>query len=154
MSPVVSVLIANFNGGTYVLDALTSAARQSLRDIEIIFIDDASTDASLAIARDFARTDDRVRVIALEANSGPSGARNAGLAPARGRWAAILDSDDFMHPDRLERMLSTDPHATPLSIYSIIPLLVPDSGVPAKDPHSRCRKRGSGARKSRRLVGR
>ena len=39
MSPVVSVLIANFNGGTYVLDALTSAARQSLRDIEIIFID-------------------------------------------------------------------------------------------------------------------
>ena len=105
MSPVVSVLIANFNGGTYVLDALTSAARQSLRDIEIIFIDDASTDASLAIARDFARTDDRVRVIALEVNSGPSVARNAGLAAARGRWAAILDSDDFMHPDRLERML-------------------------------------------------
>ena len=105
MSPVVSVLIANFNGGTYVLDALTSAARQSLRDIEIIFIDDASTDGSLGIARDFARTDERVRVIALEANSGPSVARNAGLAAARGRWAAILDSDDFMHPDRLERML-------------------------------------------------
>ena len=105
MSPVVSVLIANFNGGTYVLDALTSAARQSLRDIEIIFIDDASTDASLSIARDFARTDDRVRIIALEANSGPSVARNAGLAAARGRWAAILDSDDFMHPDRLERLV-------------------------------------------------
>jgi glycosyltransferase involved in cell wall biosynthesis len=106
MSPVVSVLIANFNGGTYVLDALTSAARQSLRDIEIIFIDDASTDASLAIARDFARTDDRVRVISLDTNWGPAAARNAGLAAARGQWAAILDSDDFMHPDRLERLLA------------------------------------------------
>lgn len=106
MSPVVSVLIANFNGGTYVLDALTSAARQSLRDIEIIFVDDASTDASLAIARDFARTDCRVRIISLETNSGPGAARNAGLTAARGRWAAILDSDDFMHPDRLERLVA------------------------------------------------
>lgn len=105
MSPVVSVLIANFNGGTYVLDALTSAARQSLRDIEIIFVDDKSTDESLAIACDFARMDARVRAIALEANSGPGAARNAGLAAARGRWAAILDSDDFMHPDRLERLV-------------------------------------------------
>jgi succinoglycan biosynthesis protein ExoO len=106
MSPVVSVLIANYNGGTYVLDALTSAARQSLRDIEIIFIDDASTDASLAFARDFARTDERVRIIPLEANAGPAVARNAGLAASRGRWAAILDSDDFMHPDRLERLVA------------------------------------------------
>jgi succinoglycan biosynthesis protein ExoO len=101
MSPIVSVLIANFNGGAYVSDALASAARQSLRHIEIIFVDDASTDDSLAIARDFASGDDRVRIVSLETNSGPSAARNAGLAAAKGRWVAILDSDDFMHPDRL-----------------------------------------------------
>ena len=105
MVPVVSVLVANFNGGPYVLDALASAARQSLREIEIIFIDDASTDASPALARDFARSDDRVRVLSLQANSGPGAARNAGLAAAKGRWAAILDSDDFMHPQRLERLV-------------------------------------------------
>jgi succinoglycan biosynthesis protein ExoO len=105
MPPIVSVLIANFNGGAFVADALASAARQSLRDIEIIFVDDASTDESLAIARDFARGDGRVRIISLETNSGPSAARNAGLAAAQGRWVAILDSDDFMHPDRLDRLV-------------------------------------------------
>src|SRR5262249_54237969 len=105
MSPIVSVLIANFNGGAYVSDALASAARQSLRNIEIIFVDDASTDDSLAIARDFARSDERVHIVSLETNSGPSAARNAGLAAAQGRWVAILDSDDFMHPDRLARLV-------------------------------------------------
>jgi succinoglycan biosynthesis protein ExoO len=105
MSPIVSVLIANFNGGDYVSDALASAARQSLRDIEIIFVDDASTDDSLVIAREFARGDDRVRIVSLETNSGPSAARNAGLAAAKGRWVAILDSDDFIHPDRLARLV-------------------------------------------------
>ena len=105
MSPIVSVLVANFNGGAYVSDALASASRQSLRDIEIIFVDDASTDGSLAIARDFARGDDRVRIISLETNSGPSAARNAGLSAAKGRWVAILDSDDFMHPERLARLV-------------------------------------------------
>jgi succinoglycan biosynthesis protein ExoO len=105
MSPAVSVLIANFNAGRYLFDAIASASRQSLRDIEIIFVDDASTDDSLAIARALARDDARIRILPLSSNSGPSVARNAGLAAAKGKWLAVLDSDDMMHPDRLDRLL-------------------------------------------------
>jgi GT2 family glycosyltransferase/glycosyltransferase involved in cell wall biosynthesis len=106
MPPTVSVLIANYNGGDFVRDALLSTTRQTLKDIEVLFVDDASTDGSREIAEGVARDDARVRVIALERNSGPGAARNAGLAAARGTWIAILDSDDIMHPDRLSRLIA------------------------------------------------
>lgn len=106
MSPLVSVLIANYNGGAYLTDCLLTATQQSLCDIEIILVDDASTDGSAGIAREFARRDPRVRVIELQANSGPSLARNAGLAVAKGRWVAILDGDDMMHPNRLRALVA------------------------------------------------
>lgn len=105
--PIVSVLIANFNGERFLPDALASAQGQTLRDIEIIVIDDASSDSSREIANAAAREDSRVRVLAREARSGPGAARNAGLAAARGRWIAILDNDDLMHPSRLEHLVAT-----------------------------------------------
>ena len=103
--PVVSVIVANFNGEKFLPDALTSARAQTLRAIEIIVIDDASSDASLEIANSFARADDRIHVIAQKVRSGPGAARNAGLAVARGKWIAVLDSDDMMHPSRLEDLV-------------------------------------------------
>lgn len=106
MSPVVSVVIANHNGGAFVHDALRSAARQTLADIEILFVDDASSDGSSEIARRFALQDARIRVIQLPSNAGPAAARNAGLAAASGRWIAILDSDDMMHPERLATLVA------------------------------------------------
>ncbi len=102
---IVSVIVANFNGEKFLLEALTSAHHQTLQDIEIIVIDDASTDSSVAIANQFASKDHRIRVIAREVRSGPGSARNDGLAVARGRWIAILDSDDMMHPSRLEALV-------------------------------------------------
>jgi succinoglycan biosynthesis protein ExoO len=104
--PLVSIIIANFNGEKYLAEALSSALKQTLNSIEIIVIDDASTDASIEIANTFARHDNRVRVIARTLRSGPGGSRNDGLAAARGRWAAILDSDDMMHSSRLEELIA------------------------------------------------
>jgi glycosyltransferase involved in cell wall biosynthesis len=105
-SPAVSILIANFNGARYLETAVDSALRQTLTDIEVIIIDDASTDDSLKVALQCAAKDTRVHVLQLATNAGPAGARNAGLRVARGEWVAILDSDDFMHPERMERLLT------------------------------------------------
>ena len=91
--PVVSVIIANFNGEKFLADALASARAQTLRNIEIIVIDDASSDASMEIANKFACEDDRIHVIARRVRSGPGGARNAGLAVAirvaTSAWAKV-----------------------------------------------------------------
>src|SRR6185295_19098597 len=65
----------------------------------------ASTDGTLAQVRDQADADRRIRIIAQDARQGPAAARNAALAAARGRWIAILDGDDLMHPARLERLV-------------------------------------------------
>lgn len=104
--PVVSVLIANHNRADFLGRAIRSALQQTLRDIEIIIVDDASTDDSVRIAQNFAARDGRIRVVELKKNAGPAGARNAGLDVAKGAWVAILDSDDFMHPERLQGLVN------------------------------------------------
>ncbi len=103
--PIVTVIVANYNGEEFLPDALTSACAQTLRAIEIIVIDDASSDGSVEIANRFAHEDERIRVIARTMRGGPGSARNDGLSVARGKWFAILDSDDMMHPARLEDLV-------------------------------------------------
>jgi succinoglycan biosynthesis protein ExoO len=105
-APRVSIVIANFNGGRFLDAALTSARDQTLRDIEIIVVDDASTDDSVAIARTHAAADRRLRVLENATNGGPAVSRNRALAQARGDWIAVFDSDDLMHPARLERLIA------------------------------------------------
>lgn len=104
--PRVSLIVANYNAAPYVEAALRSALKQSLSEVEIIFVDDCSTDNSVAIARSLASEDPRLKVVALDRNGGPSRARNIALEHARGEWVAILDSDDLMHPKRLEWLLA------------------------------------------------
>lgn len=106
MSPVVSVLMANFNGAAYLSKGIASALGQTLQELELIAIDDASTDDSWSIISEAARRDSRVRAVALPRNVGPAGARNAGLDVARGRWIAIFDADDLMLPNRLAEILA------------------------------------------------
>jgi len=101
----VSVIIANYNGEKFVADAIRSACRQTLRDIEIIVSDDASTDASVAIVEGLIAEDDRIRLVRSGANGGPAAARNRALDIARGEWISILDSDDLMHPGRLQSII-------------------------------------------------
>jgi GT2 family glycosyltransferase/glycosyltransferase involved in cell wall biosynthesis len=102
--PLVSVIVANYNGAAYLGDSLRSALAQNLTDLEIIVSDDASSDGSTAIVRRLMAEDGRIRLITSDVRRGPAAARNSALASARGKWLAVLDSDDMMHPARLETL--------------------------------------------------
>lgn len=102
MGPLVSGIVPAFNAERFLSDALDSALAQTLRDSEIIVVDDGSTDATGAIADRYAAAHpQRVRVI-HQANGGLVAARNAAIAVARGRYIALLDADDFWLPHHLE----------------------------------------------------
>jgi len=104
--PCVSVVMANYNGERHLEAAALSVLGQSCRNLELLIVDDASTDGGLAIAERLESQDARVRVLRQPANAGPAAARNRGLAEARGRWIAVHDSDDLAHPSRLERLVA------------------------------------------------
>ena len=104
-APVVSVVIACWNSARFLRDCLTSVTRQTLREIEIIVVDDASDDGSGDIVELFARADARIVLLRSERRGGPARARNRALDVCRGRWIAVFDSDDLMHPDRLAMMV-------------------------------------------------
>lgn len=97
----VSTIIPVYNGAASVARAVGSALRQRDLDLEVIVVDDASTDGTAAAVRQVCGGDERVRLLTLPSNAGPSAARNAGIAAARGRWIALLDADDRFEDDRL-----------------------------------------------------
>ena len=104
--PVISVIMANYNCEAYLAGAIRSVLGQSLQEIEIILVDDGSTDNSVKIARELAKADKRLRVYSGKRLGGPAPVRNFALDKAKGDWIAIVDSDDLILPDRLERMLT------------------------------------------------
>lgn len=104
--PLVSIIMANFNGQDHLARAVSSVLAQSITDIELLLVDDASTDASLSIAEQIVRHDDRVRILRTSRNSGPAVARNRALNDAAGEWIAIVDADDIVHPERFERLIA------------------------------------------------
>lgn len=103
-APDVTFVIAAYNSAGTVVRAIESALAQRNVATEVVVVDDASTDDTRQVVA--AIEDPRVRLVALPRNSGPGGARNAGLEVARGHWVAILDSDDTVEPDRLARLIS------------------------------------------------
>lgn len=104
--PAVSVIIPVHNGEVTLVRALSSAQNQTLRDIEIIVVDDASTDQTAALVEERMNSDPRIRLYRHAVNSGPAAARNLALRHSRGEWVALLDADDEMTPARLEQLLS------------------------------------------------
>ncbi|PTQ11788.1 glycosyl transferase [Sphingomonas oleivorans] len=102
----ISIVIPAYNAEESLERAVASAQAQTIQDFEIIIVDDASSDGTVALAQRLAAADRRIRVLRNEANSGPSITRNRGFAAASGEWIAILDSDDAYVPDRLERLMS------------------------------------------------
>lgn len=104
--PLVSVIVPAFDAEAFIGTALASAVAQSLRDIEIIVVDDVSRDRTPEIVAGAAALDARIRLIRQGRNGGPSAARNVGIAAARAPWIALLDADDRYEPDRLERMVA------------------------------------------------
>ena len=94
----VSVIVPVYNVEEYVGECLDSLCSQTLKDIEIICVNDGSTDSSLKILREYEKKDSRVKVID-KANGGQSSAKNAGIEIARGKYLAFVDSDDFIDKD-------------------------------------------------------
>lgn len=101
----VSVIIPAFNVERCVERAIKSIQNQTIQDVEILVVDDASTDNTVSLVQAFAGQDNRIRLFVLEKNSGPSVARNKGIRESTGTWIAVLDADDAFEPNRLETLL-------------------------------------------------
>ena len=99
----VSVLVAVYNSAGYLRPCLDSLLGQTLRDIQVICIDDCSTENSVEILQQYAARDKRVEVICLNENGGQAHARNVGLQRAEGEFVCMLDSDDWFSPDALQQ---------------------------------------------------
>ena len=99
----VSVIMPVYNAEDYLRPAIDSVLDQTLKEIELICVDDGSTDHSLEIIKEYRNNDARVRII-TENNAGPSLARNKGLARARGEFIVFLDADDFFEITMLEKL--------------------------------------------------
>ena len=99
----VSVVMPIYNASDYLKPAIDSVLHQTLTDIELICVDDGSTDNSLSIIKEYQQSDERVRIL-TENNAGPSIARNKGLVRARGKYVIFLDADDFYDYTLLEKL--------------------------------------------------
>jgi glycosyltransferase involved in cell wall biosynthesis len=100
--PLISCIVPVYNNAQYVAEALDSIFAQTYRPLEVIVVDDGSTDDTAAVV---GRYSDRVTYI-RQANGGPALARNRGLAAARGEFVAFLDADDWWHPEKLARQMA------------------------------------------------
>lgn len=102
---VVSVIVPVYNVESYVAKCIDSIVNQTFRDLDIILIDDGSTDSSGSICDRFAEKDKRIRVIHKK-NGGVSSARNAGLDVAVGEYIVFIDGDDYVNPKMIETLCS------------------------------------------------
>lgn len=103
--PQISILVAVYNTAPYLPQCLDSLCGQTLRDIQIICIDDCSTDQSPEILADYAQRDARITLLRTPHNNGQAAARNLGLQMATGEFTTFVDSDDWLAPDTLEQAL-------------------------------------------------
>lgn len=104
--PLISVIIPVYNVEDYLRECVDSVINQTYKNLEIILVDDGSTDSSGKICDKYAEKDKRVRVVHKE-NSGPSKTRNVGLGHAKGKYIYFLDSDDYIEPNALELLVNT-----------------------------------------------
>ena len=103
MNPKVSVIVPVYNASKYLNKCIESLISQTLKEIEIILVDDGSTDDSKEIIKEYSKSDSRVKLI-LQENSGPSKARNSGIKEAKGVYIAFVDADDWVDSDTYNDM--------------------------------------------------
>ncbi len=129
-APTVSVLVKSYQHAPYVRQTIESVLAQSFQDFEIVVTDDGSTDGTAEILRGF--TDPRIRLECCPENRGISAAMNATVARARGRYVAILNSDDWALPGRLRRQVGfLDTHPDVALVFGM-PRPVDEAGVPTQ----------------------
>ena len=102
----ISVIIPVYNANKYLERCLKSIIEQTFKDIEIICVDDCSTDNSLKILQNFAKKDNRIKIVHCNTNGGESRARNIGLDNAFGEYLSFVDNDDFLDLDFYEKLYS------------------------------------------------
>lgn len=106
MQPKISVIIPVYNVEKYLRECLDSVVNQTLKDIEIICVNDGSTDNSLEILKEYEKQDSRIKVLNHKKNKGLGGARNTGLNSAVGEYIVFIDSDDFVTNNMVEKLLT------------------------------------------------
>lgn len=104
-SPLVSVIICNYNNQQYLPECLDSVVNQTYKKLEIIIVNDGSTDGSMNVINDYINSDRRIKCIDQK-NTGVAIARKHGLDMATGKWVQYLDSDDFLELDSVERLVA------------------------------------------------
>jgi len=115
MNPTISVIIPVYNVEQYLSRCLDSVVGQTYRELQIICVNDGSTDGSLSVLRDYAERDTRIRIID-QPNAGLSMARNAGIAKATGEYVLFLDSDDYWREPALAEKLMDFLHHAPAEV--------------------------------------
>lgn len=103
---LVSIITPAYKAEKYIEETVRSVQRQTYPNWEMIIVDDCSPDKTHAVATEISQTDNRVRSLKQERNSGPAASRNVALQHANGRWIAFLDSDDLWLPQKLERQIA------------------------------------------------
>lgn len=104
MNRLVSVIVPVYNIKEYLPRCVQSICAQTYRELEILLVDDGSTDGTGALCDELAKTDERIRVFHKE-NGGSSSARNLGIEKAQGEYLGFVDSDDYIEPDMYEKLL-------------------------------------------------
>ena len=102
--PLISIVIPIYNVAPYLKKCLDSVCYQTLKEIEIICVNDSSIDNSLAIVKEYAKNDDRIKIIDFKKNQGVSIARNKGIDIAQGEYIGFMDADDYVDLDFYEKL--------------------------------------------------
>ena len=131
--PKVSVIMACHDSSKFVGEAITSVLRQTFHDLELILVDDCSTDNTLEIVKGYQARDGRIVVISLPNNEGPAIARNVGIAAAKGEWLGILDSDDVAMPERFEEQMKLADNRKDVVLIASGSISTNEKGQPIKD---------------------
>ena len=131
---LVSIIIPMYNRSKYIEECINSVIHQTYKNLEIIIIDDASTDNSVEIVKSI--NDDRIKIIKLEKNLGASNARNIGIKNAKGKYICFLDSDDYWVLDKLETQVNFIEKNNYSFIYASYEYLSPRRRHKAKVPTS------------------
>lgn len=133
--PLISVIIPIYNQERYLSATLESVMHQTYQNLEIILIDDGSTDGTTLICRKYADQDARIRVI-TQSNKGPAAARNQGILAAKGEWICLLDADDIMDRERIVKQYAVFKADPTIDVVYTALKLIDQEGLPIGEMHS------------------
>lgn len=103
--PKISIILPTFNVEKYIARAIESCINQSFKDIEIIIVDDCGSDKSINIAKEYAKKEERIKIIHNEKNLGTFATRNNGVKHSNSEYLMFLDPDDYLDPDACEKLI-------------------------------------------------